>query len=160
MLFRSILCRHLDKRLAGASEKLGFVYTRYADDLVFSSRVEKHDARAMRDLATKIIGEEKFEINDEKTAILRAKSRQTVTGLVVNAQNAVDGKPRVSRRDIRRFRAFLHQYETRGREAMTEKLGQDALSYARGYLSFVHMVSAEQEAQIKAKHSWLEWREM
>ena len=156
----NILCRHLDKRLAGASEKLGFVYTRYADDLVFSSKYQKHDARAMRDLATKIIGEEKFEINEEKTAILRAKNRQIVTGLVVNSQNAVDGKPRVSRRDIRKFRAFLHQYELRGREAMTEKIGQDALSYARGYLSFVHMVSAEQEAQIRARYSWLERREM
>ncbi len=156
----NILCRVLDNRLAGASAKLGFVYTRYADDLVFSSKSEKHDARAMRDLATKIIGEEKFEINDEKTAILRAKTRQTVTGLVVNAQNSPDGKPRISRRDIRKFRAFLHQYELRGREAMTEKIGQDSLSYARGYLSFIHMVSAEQEAQIKAKHSWLERREM
>ncbi len=156
----NILCRVLDKRLAGAAQKLKFVYTRYADDLVFSSKYEKHDARAMRDLATKIIGEEKFEINHEKTAILRAQNRQTVTGLVVNAQNAVDGKPRLSRRDIRRFRAFLHQYELRGREAMTEKIGQDSLSYARGYLSFIHMVSAEQEAQICAKHSWLERREI
>lgn len=156
----NILCRVLDKRLAGASQNLGFVYTRYTDDLVFSSKAEKCDARAMRDLATTIINDEKFEINGEKTAILRTKGRQTVTGLVVNAQNSDDGKPRISRRDIRNFRAFLHQYELRGREAMTEKIGQDALSYARGYLSFIHMVSAEQEAQIKAKHSWLERREM
>lgn len=139
---------------------MGFVYTRYADDLVFSTKAEKCDARAIRDLATTIINDEKFEINGEKTAILRAKGRQTVTGLVVNAQNSDDGKPRVSRRDIRNFRAFLHQYELRGREAMTEKLGQDSLSYARGYLSFIHMVSPQQEAQITAKHSWLERREM
>lgn len=66
----------------------------------------------------------------------------------------------ISRRDIRNFRAFLHQYELRGRESMTEKIGQDSFSYARGYLSFVHMVCAEQEAQIKAKHSWLERREL
>lgn len=66
----------------------------------------------------------------------------------------------ISRRDIRNFRTFLHQYELRGRESMTEKIGQDSLSYARGYLSFVHMVCAEQEAQIKAKHLWLERREM
>lgn len=155
----NILCRVLDKRLSGASEKLGFVYTRYADDLVFSSRADKCDARAMRNLATTIIKAEKFEINADKTAILRTSGRQTVTGLVVNSQNVQAGKPRVSRRDIRRFRAFLHQYELRGREAMTEKLGQDALSYARGYLSFVHMVSPQQEAQIKAKYLWLERRE-
>lgn len=102
----NILCRVLDKRLEGAAQKLGFVYTRYADDLVFSSKAEKCDARAMRDLATTIINDEKFEINAEKTAILRTKGRQTVTGLVINAQNSDAGKPRVSRRDIRKFRAF------------------------------------------------------
>jgi hypothetical protein len=91
---------------------------------------------------------------------MRTKSRQTVTGLVVNAQNSHDGAPRVSRRDIRNFRAFLHQYELRGREAMTEKLGQDALSYARGYLSFIHMVSPQQEEAISAKHLWLERRKV
>jgi hypothetical protein len=36
----NILCRVLDKRLSGAAGKLGFVYTRYADDLVFSSKTK------------------------------------------------------------------------------------------------------------------------
>jgi len=63
-------------------------------------------------------------------------------------------------KNSRNFRAFLHRYELRGREATTENSGQGALSYARGYLSLVHMVSAEQEAQIRAKHSWLERRGM
>jgi hypothetical protein len=78
-------------------------------------------------------------VNEDKTAIMRPRGRQTVTGLVVNARNSRDGQgaPRVSRRDIRRFRAFLHQYETLGREAMTEKMGQDSLAYA-ARLSFVY----------------------
>ena len=32
----NLLCRRLDARLAGAAKRLGFTYTRYADDLVFS----------------------------------------------------------------------------------------------------------------------------
>lgn len=159
----NILCRALDARLSGAARKLGFVYSRYADDLIFSARGDKAsgdklNAVAMRDLATQIIADEKFVVNDDKTAILRRRGRQTVTGVVVNAQNTPGGQglPRVSRRDIRNFRAFLHQYELRGREAMTEKLAQDALSYARGYLSFIHMVSPEQAAAIQQKHPWLE----
>jgi len=156
----NILCRVLDARLSGAARKLGYVYTRYADDLIFSARGENSNPVAMRDLAATIIADEKFVVNDDKTAILRTRGRQTVTGLVVNAQNTPEGQgtPRVSRRDIRNFRAFLHQYELRGREAMTEKLGQDALSYARGYLSFIHMVSPLQAAAIQQKHPWLERR--
>lgn len=154
----NILCRPLDARLSGAARKLDFVYTRYADDLIFSARSEKLNPTAMRELAAKIIAEEKFIINEDKTAILRPCARQTVTGLVVNAQHTENGAPRISRRDSRNFRAFLHQYELRGREAMTEKLGQDALSYARGYLSFIHMVSPMQAAAIQQKHPWLERR--
>lgn len=156
----NILCRALDARLSGAAQKLGFVYTRYADDLIFSSREPKQNAVAMRDLAAKIIAHEKFEVNDDKTAILRAGHRQTVTGLVVNAQNSENekGAPRVSRRDMRGFRAFLHNYETQGREAVSEKIGQDALSYARGYLSFIHMVSPQRAAAIEEKHGWLQRR--
>jgi hypothetical protein len=163
----NILCRVLDKRLSGAAQKLGFIYTRYADDLIFSapgdqSSGQKANGVAMRDLATQIIADEKFIVNDDKTAILRPRGRQTVTGLVVNAQNTPDGQgsPRVSRRDIRNFRAFLHQYERLGREAMTEKMEQDALSYARGYLSFIHMVSPQQAATIQQKHPWLERRQL
>jgi hypothetical protein len=112
----------------------------------------------MRDLATRIITDEKLMVNEDKTAIMRPRGRQTVTGLVVNARNSRDGQgaPRVSRRDIRRFRAFLHQYETLGRQAMTEKMGQDSLAYARGYLSFIHMVSPEQEQKIRDAHTWLQ----
>jgi len=150
----NILCEFLDKRLDGAARKLGFAYTRYADDLIFSSRDAKANAVSMRDLATKILADEKFVVNDEKTAIMRRRNRQTVTGIVIN-----DGEnlaPRLSREDARRFRAFLHSYEKLGREAMTEKLGQDALSYAQGYLSFVHMVNPEQAEKFKARHAWLE----
>jgi hypothetical protein len=51
----NILCRRLDARLQGAARKLGFEYSRYADDLLFSSKAEKPFAVAMRDLATRII---------------------------------------------------------------------------------------------------------
>ncbi len=180
------LCRRLDARLSGAAQRYGFIYTRYADDLVFSAPDAKAPVLALRDLAARIIADEKFEINPEKTAIMRRHRRQSVTGLVINAFNsAIEQKesssepsmpgaaqkesggepnhsgnetaaPRISRADFRRFRAFLHRYEKLGREAMTEQLGQDALAYARGYLSFIHMVSPAQEAKIRALHSWLE----
>jgi hypothetical protein len=34
------LCRRLDARLQGAARKLSFEYSRYADDLLFSSKAE------------------------------------------------------------------------------------------------------------------------
>ncbi|MBC7806292.1 MAG: hypothetical protein H7145_09085, partial [Akkermansiaceae bacterium] len=53
------------------------------------------------------------------------------------------------------FRAFLHQFDSKWAEAMTQQIGKDALCYAAGYLSFIHMVSPEQAEKIAAKHPWL-----
>ena len=164
----NVLCRRLDARMVGMARHFGFTYTRYADDLVFSSPDQEANALAMQQGAAKIIAESGFKLNAEKTAVMRRHKRQSVTGLVVNAPSrpaSTSEAPltqsvgeRISRRDLRNFRALLHNIQVQGREAVSAKMGQDALAYARGYLSFVHMVSPEQEAKIKAKFPWLERR--
>lgn len=84
---------------------------------------------------------------------MRPQHRQAVTGLVVNAQ------PRLSRHDLRNFRAFLHQCEKFGMEEMSKRIGKNAATYAAGYLAFLHMVNPDQEAQIMRRYPWLvRWR--
>jgi hypothetical protein len=61
----------------------------------------------------------------------------------------------VSREDLRRFRAFLHHCDTEGTDAMSRRLGKDALAYASGYLAFVHMARPAVAAKIAAAHPWL-----
>jgi hypothetical protein len=38
---------------------------------------------------------------------------------------------------------------------MSKKIGQDALAYAGGYLSFIHMVSPDIAAKITVANPWL-----
>ena len=47
----NVVCRRMDARLAGAAHKLGFTYTRYADDLTFSGP-KTADTGAIRDRMT------------------------------------------------------------------------------------------------------------
>lgn len=148
----NLLCRTLDRRLTGATSAFGFAYSRYADDLVFSHADPKTAIGAFLALVRQIITDEGFTLNDAKTAVMRPHDRQTVTGLVVNG----DGPPRVSRRDLRRFRAFLHGCRTQGLPAMTQRLGRDAAAYAAGYLSFLHMVNPDQEQSLRQAHPWLD----
>ena len=84
-----------------------------------------------------------------KTRVMRPQHRQVVTGVVVNET------PRLSRHDLRKFRAFLHHCETEGLQTMSEKIGKNALLYANGYLSFLHMVNPEQAQKIRQRHAWL-----
>ena len=145
----NLLCRRLDARLTGAASALGFVYSRYADDLVFSHTDAGAPVGMLLDLARQIIGDEGLMVNEDKTQVQRAQHRQVVTGLVVNET------PHVSRTDLRRFRAFLHRCETQGVAAVSAQLGRDARAYAGGYLAFLHMVSPEQEQRVRDKHPWV-----
>ncbi|MEO7717346.1 MAG: reverse transcriptase family protein [Capsulimonas sp.] len=146
----NVLCRKLDSRLTGAAAAMGFVYTRYADDLVFSHPKSEAPVGMLLDLTRRIIADEGLTVNEEKTSVQRVQHRQTVTGLVVNG-----GAPRVSRENLRKFRAMLHQCERDGLPAVGERLGQDAHAYASGYLAFIHMVDPAKASQIAASHPWL-----
>ena len=149
----NLLCRRLDSRLAGAAEALGFRYSRYADDLVFSHTEASAPVGILLALARRIIADVGFTVNEEKTSVLRPQHRQVVTGIVVNET------PHVSRPDLRRFRAVLHRCETMGVAEVSRQMGKDARAYASGYLAFLHMVAPEQAARLALKHPWVaRWR--
>lgn len=146
----NLICRGLDNRLLKLAESLGWRYTRYADDLVFSHADAQADIKKLLGLVKKIIKEETFEINEEKTLIMRSHQRQTVTGIVIN-----DGSLRLSRRDVRNFRAFLHQYTLKGEQAMSQAIGKNATQYAKGYIAFMKMVNPEQAQKFIDEYAWL-----
>ncbi len=84
-MITNIICRKLDQRLLALSNKLGFVYTRYADDMSFSfSSVDNINPGKLCGLISKIVREEGFTINDKKTKFLKPNNRQAVTGVIIN----------------------------------------------------------------------------
>ena len=129
--------------------KLGWDYTRYADDIVFSTKDDTASATSVIKTTQRIIFEEGFLINDAKTMVMRPHQRQIVTGIVVN------NELKISRRDIRKYRAFLHQYKKIGKLKMTKKIGRNADAFAKGYLSFINMVNDEQAQKLTSKYKWL-----
>lgn len=145
----NILCRRMDARLTELAAAFGFVYTRYADDLIFSHESAEAPVGPLLGRIRAVIAEEGYVVNEDKTRILRPQHRQVVTGVVVNET------PRISRRDMRNFRAFLKHCETEGLQTMSERLGKNALLYVAGYLSFMHMVNPEQAEKLRQKHPWL-----
>lgn len=101
----NIVAKKLDYRLAGYMKKelrKGH-YTRYADDLCFSSNYGKLNESIPA--VTNIIESEGFMVNTKKNRVMRRNHRQTVTGVVVNE------KPNIAREKRRRFRADLHNFK-------------------------------------------------
>ncbi|HHL19198.1 MAG TPA: RNA-directed DNA polymerase [Thiothrix sp.] len=104
------LCLSLDRRLTGVATKLGWRYSRYADDLAFSQVATKKQAPELTPLfgsIKRILGEEGFVVNQKKTHVVRQGARQEVTGLIVNGK----GEPRVPRKLKRQLRAAVHNFK-------------------------------------------------
>lgn len=96
----NLICRNLDKRIAGLCARRSWVYTRYCDDITISGDHSiGHDA----DLISLIIRDEGFDLNNGKTRVLRRNARQMVTGLVVNES------PNIERHRRKVWRAIFHQ---------------------------------------------------
>lgn len=104
----NIACTCLDIRLSGLAQSTGLTYTRYADDITFSSdhNVYREDGPFWSKLRS-ITAECGFTINAKKTRLLRPWDRQEVTGVTVNS------KVNVSRKYLKNLRAELHQMQYR-----------------------------------------------
>ena len=122
-LCNALLLR-MDRRLAGAAQKWGFAYTRYADDLSFSG-ADSESVHALRSQVTRIIQDEGFAINKSKTRLLRQGQRQQVTGVVVNEQAGL------SRQQRRQLRAALHRQSQGQLDAEAQRRLQGKLAYLR-----------------------------
>jgi hypothetical protein len=131
------LCLRLDRRLSGHARKLGYTYTRYADDLTFSlPATVKGNPRTGQLLGgvKAIVAAEGFRVNADKTAVRRTGGRQQVTGLVVNGT----GVPRVPRPVKRQLRAALHNL-AQGRPLPEG----ESLARLAGWAAFVQMSEPE-----------------
>lgn len=103
------LCLRMDRRLGGLAQRLGWRYTRYADDLTFSlpqAHLGKPGLGTLLGSVRRIVEGEGFTIHPDKTRVARSGGRQKITGLVVNG----DGPPRVSRVLRRQLRAAVHNH--------------------------------------------------
>lgn len=151
----NILCKRLDKGLKTLATNYDFNYTRYADDLTFST---KNDGEKLTDFINKVryvVEKQGLTINESKTRILRRGRQQEVTGIVVNDKISVD------RETLRKFRACLHQAETKGLEGLRWGNSMDLIASLDGFANFVLMVDAEKGklfkekvGRIAEKHGW------
>ena len=133
----NLACRRLDVRLSRLAAKYGAAYTRYADDLTFSFPTPPAISIG-RFLwwVDSICQHEGFVEHPAKRKLLRGKTQQRVTGLVVNQEVHV---PRAERR---RFRAILHNCARHGLPSQAQGR-EDFAAYLAGYAAYVQMVQPE-----------------
>ena len=108
-IITNMICDNLDRRLAGLAKRFGLHYTRYADDITFSSMhyVYAENGEFRKEL-TRIICSQGFTINDKKTRLQKLGCRQEVTGIIVS------DKLNVAKKYVREIRSLLYIWEKYG----------------------------------------------
>ena len=152
-LLANIAAKRMDLRLAALAESRKAVYSRYADDLTFSS--DDADLNGLIPAVDKIVSDCGYRLNRKKTLVMRSGHRQLVTGLVVNrGLNA----PRELRRNLR---AQFHGLKCSLLNA--QDFDHESFEQAKGMATFVHSVnpdgSAMQRQSIKEIERLMSMRE-
>lgn len=134
-LISNICAMTLDRRLSGLAKRFHLSYTRYADDITFSSNhnVYHKDGEFMQELY-RIISDCHFTVNEKKTRLQKRGGRQEVTGLTVSV------KPNVCRKYIKNLRALIHHISKIDSPEMHD------INVARGKLNFLRMVKGPEDS--------------
>lgn len=108
-IITNAICDTLDRRLSGLARRFNLHYTRYADDITFSSMHNVYkDGSDFRNELKRIIERQGFKINDDKTRLKKAGERQEVTGLIIS------NKVNTSTAYVAEIRNLLHIWEKYG----------------------------------------------
>jgi hypothetical protein len=149
------LCTYkVDCRLDGLAKALGAQYTRYADDLAFSSddaifgkRVEKFSTHVAA-----ILMEAGFSVNFRKTRVMRQGVRQHLAGLVTNV------RPNITRADFDRLKATLTNCVRSGPESQNREAHPAFRAHLEGRVGFLETINPDRGRRLRAIFDQIEWK--
>ncbi|MEE8603384.1 reverse transcriptase family protein [Euzebya tangerina] len=145
----------LDRRLSGLATAMDLRYTRYADDLAFSSAggLSRRARRRLVVTVEEIARAEGFDVNRAKTRAATAGRQQRLAGRVVNA---VDNAPR---RDYDRLRAVLHDASINGPVAANREGHPAFEAHLRGRIHWVASDSPARQRRLWQLFDQIDWSE-
>lgn len=141
-----------DCRLSGLAQASGAVYTRYADDLLFSGdEVFARGVDRFYIRVSAILLEEGFEVNTRKTRVMRRSVSQRAVGLVLNQGL------NVPREDFDRLKAILHNCVRRGPSGENRTNHPDFAAHLSGRISHVEQVHPGRGRKLRDLFERIPW---
>lgn len=133
-ILTNLICNILDMRLVKISKKYRVDYTRYADDLTFSTNDTdlQFFLKEFLDEVENEINKAGFKVNHRKTRTCYSNYRQEVTGLVVNQ------KINVKKEFYKDTRAMAHSLYSNGEFYINGEKG--TLSQLEGRFTFIYQL--------------------
>jgi len=133
----------VDKRIRAYCQTYGVDYSRYMDDLTFSSD-DKFLLNMVEKYVRDILGNFGYKLNEKKTKYISDNKQQNVLGLVVNGK-----KVRLPKKLRKQLRAMLHSYSVYITSAATSVdlkyriWNKTEMARLKGYLAYAKHVDKE-----------------
>ena len=140
----NFLMYSFDQELSNYCNQNGISYTRYADDLTFStnkSEILFNIPERVRKLLIILYGQ-KIQINQIKTAFSSKKHNRHVTGLTITNENSVS----IGRAKKRYIKHLVHK-------SIEEEISVEGLNYLKGYLGFIQHVEPKFLMALERKYT-------
>ncbi|VTU06207.1 Retron-type reverse transcriptase [Actinobacillus indolicus] len=132
-----------DEQINAFCNKEGITYTRYADDLAFSTNIPNIlflIPPEIEKICSKVNYPKNLQINMEKTVFTSKKHNRTLTGLVISNE----GKISIGREKKRQLRAIAHK-------ASLKLLSSEDLEKFKGMLAFLLSIDPDFSNSLKSK---------
>lgn len=132
-IIANIVLRGFDTTMHNYCSELGINYTRYADDLAFSSMTHSKEElkKAVMQKAYRQLWGYKFKANKKKTVFKSRSGRLKICGVVVNE------KKNVQRSVVHKFRAKVHHATVK----FPEKTTKTRIRQLKGWASFLMSIN-------------------
>jgi RNA-directed DNA polymerase len=129
----NLVCLRLDARLQGFVGKRGITFTRYADDLAFSSFAPNRLLSSSA-FIKRIIVDEGFKINNSKTRVAGPARAKKITGLIVT-----EGYVGIGRKRLHEIRSKLYYFS---KKKLSHDYDKD-LNHIKGWLAFIKSIDEQ-----------------
>lgn len=157
-MLSNLVMRDIDKQIAALADAVGLTYTRYSDDITFSTKGEFDRKRAIGVVrnTTTILRRIGLKVNDKKTRIIPPGARKVVLGLLVDGT-----KPKLTREFRDSLRQHLYYLERLGPEAHCKARDFDSVTglyrHVRGLIDYAKSVDEPFSDKMRAKLEAVAW---
>ena len=160
-MLTNLALREFDQDIESTAAGYGMYYTRYADDMFFSTKDLSFNRSRGREIIAKLyerMKKEGFRPNITKTRIYSPGSRKVVLGLLVDG--VVPKLTREFRAKVR-MHLFYLQHEEIGPVLHAQKRGFDSVmalkNHVAGLISYAHQIQPDLGARWRDEFNNIEW---
>ena len=140
---------NLDCRLTALASRINCNYSRYADDLLFSSNTYRNLNHLIAFIGS-IVLDEGFVLNYRKTRVMGKGQRQTATGIVLNKHH------NMPRKDYQQLKAILHNCLTKG-VASQARGHSNYYAFLKGKISHLVALNPAKAEKLQKMFVQIDW---